>query len=65
MVNTLPSNAQCTGSITGQGAKIPHALQPKSQSIKNNRSNIVTSSLKPLKKKEAPVKPHPNKINKS
>ena len=53
MVNTLPSNAQCTGSIPGQGAKVPHALQPKNQSIKNNRSNIVTNSLKPLKKKEA------------
>ena len=36
------------GSITGQGAKTLHALQPKDQNI-NNGSNIVTCSIKTLK----------------
>ena len=36
------------GSITGQGAKTPHALQPKDQNINNGRS-IVTCSIKTLK----------------
>ena len=36
------------GSITGQGAKTPHALQPKDQNI-NSGSNIVTCSIKSLK----------------
>ena len=29
VVNSLPSNAGGTGSIPGQGAKIPRASQPK------------------------------------
>ena len=29
MVKTLPSNAGGAGSIPGQGAKTPHASQPK------------------------------------
>ena len=29
VVKTLPSNAGGAGLIPGQGAKIPHALQPK------------------------------------
>ena len=31
MVKTLPSSAGVVGSISGQGAKIPHASQPKNQ----------------------------------
>ena len=34
VVKTLPSNAGDIGSIPSQGAKISHALWPKSQSIK-------------------------------
>ena len=33
VVETLPSNAGSAGSILGQGAEIPHVLQPKSQNI--------------------------------
>ena len=32
-------------SIPGQGTKIPHASWPENQNI-NNRSNIVTNSIK-------------------
>ena len=46
MVKTSPSNAGGVGSIPGGGAKIPHASQPKNQSIKKTRSNIVTNSIK-------------------
>ena len=45
MVKTSPSNTGGVGSIPGQGAKIPHASWPKNQ----NRSNIVTNSIKTLK----------------
>ena len=31
VVRTLPSNAQGTGSIPGQGPNSPHASQPKNQ----------------------------------
>ena len=48
VVKTLPSNAGREGLIPGRGAKIPHALRPKNQNI--NRSNIVTNSIKTLKK---------------
>ena len=34
VVETLPSSAGSAGSILGQGAEIPHVLQPKSQNIK-------------------------------
>ena len=34
MVKTSPSNAGGAGSIPGRGAKIPHALRPKNQNIK-------------------------------
>ena len=37
MVKTLPSNAGGAGSIPGQGAKIPHALGPKKQNIKQKQ----------------------------
>ena len=35
-------------SIPGQGVKIPHVSWPKNQNV-NNRSSIVTSSIKTLK----------------
>ena len=47
MVKTSPSGAGDAGSISGLGAKIPHALQPKNQNIK--QSNFVTNSIKTLK----------------
>ena len=34
MVKTLPSNAGDASSIPDLGAKIPHALQPKNQNMK-------------------------------
>ena len=37
MVKTLPSNAGGEGSIPGQGAKIPQASQPITQSIKQKQ----------------------------
>ena len=46
VVKTSPSNAEGVGSISGQGAKIPHASQPKNQNIKQNS---VTNSIKTLK----------------
>ena len=39
MVKTSPSNVGCVGSTPGQGAKMPHALQPKNQ----NRNETVTN----------------------
>ena len=47
MVKISPSNVGGAGSIPDRGAKIPHASRPKN--IKN-RSNIVTNSIKTLKK---------------
>ena len=37
VVKTFPFNARGASSIPGQGAKIPHALQPKSQNIKQKQ----------------------------
>ena len=37
VVNTLPSTAGGMGSIPCQGAKIPHALPPKNQNIKQKQ----------------------------
>ena len=37
MVKTLPSNAGGAGSVPGQGARIPHALGPKNQNIKQKQ----------------------------
>ena len=37
MVKTLPSNTGGAGSIPGGGAKIPLALQPKHQNIKQKQ----------------------------
>ena len=51
MVNTLPSNAGGAGSIPGQGAKIPHALRPKNQNIKQKQyCNKFNKDLKKKKK---------------
>ena len=49
MVKTSPSNAGGVCSIPGQGAKIPHASQPKNQNVKQNKSNTVKNSIKILK----------------
>ena len=45
LIKTSPSKAGGAGSISGQRTRIPHASQPKNQSI-NNRSSIVTNSIK-------------------
>ena len=37
VVKNLPSNAGGSGLITGQGAKIQHALGPKHQKIKHKQ----------------------------
>ena len=53
MVRAVPSNAEGKGSIPGQGAKIPHASRPKNQNKPQNpqnRSNIITNSIKDFKK---------------
>ena len=47
MLKTWPSNARGVGLIPGQGAKILHTSWPRNQN--QNRSNIVTNSIKTLK----------------
>ena len=47
MVKSSPSNTRGAGSIPGRGVKIPHALWPKNQNIK--QSDIITNSIKTLK----------------
>ena len=37
VVKTSPPNAGVTGSISGQGAKIPHASQSKNPNVKQKR----------------------------
>ena len=37
VVKSPPANAEDSGSIPGQGAKIPHAWQPKDQNIKQKQ----------------------------
>ena len=37
MVETSPSNARGTGSVPGQGAKIPHVSRPETQNIKQKQ----------------------------
>ena len=37
MVKTSPSNARDSGLIPGQAAKIPHALRPKKQNIRQEQ----------------------------
>ena len=51
---SLPSDVEGEGSIPGGEAKIAHALQQKKKKKKNklktqNRSNIITNSIKTLK----------------
>ena len=48
MVKTLPSNAGGAGLITDWGTEIPQASWPTDRNI-NNRSNIITKSIKTLK----------------
>ena len=48
VVKTLFSNARGAGSIPVQGARIPHALLPRTQT--ENSKNIVTKSIKTLKR---------------
>ena len=48
VVKISPSNTGSAGSIPGWRAKNPYASQPKAKT-KNNRSNIVTNSIKTLK----------------
>ena len=49
MVNTSPSKAESAGLIAGQGAETPHMLQGQNNQNINNRSNIVTNTVKTLK----------------
>ena len=37
MFKTSPSNVGCVGLVPGQGTKIPHALQPKTQKVKQKQ----------------------------
>ena len=48
MVETSPSNSGGTGSIPGQGTRIPHASEPKNQNIKTEAmlSQIQSSLFK-------------------
>ena len=54
VVNILTSNAGVAGLIPGQGTKIPHASQPKTQNIKQKKQccNKFSKDLKddPYKK---------------
>ena len=49
VAKTSPSNTGSAGWILGRGTKIPHVSRPKNQNI-NNRNNIVTDSIKTLKR---------------
>ena len=62
MVKTSPSSAGGVGLIPRWGAKIPHALQPKSQNIKEkqycnkfNKDFTNAPHQKNLKKKKSKV----------
>ena len=48
MVKTLPPNPGGAGLIADWGTEIPQASQPTDQTIQN-RSNIITKSIKTLK----------------
>ena len=57
VVKTSPSNAGSACSIPGQGTKIPHALGPKNQNIKqkqycNKFSEDFKNDTHPKKKKK-------------
>ena len=49
MVKTSPANVGDAGSMADEGDKILHASQPEKPQHKQNRSNIVASSIKTLK----------------
>ena len=49
VVKTLPPSVGGAGLIPGQGAKTPHASWPKKPNKPQNRSNIVTNSIKTKK----------------
>ena len=51
MVKNSPYGAGSVSPISGWGAKIPHASQPKNQSI-NDRRSILTNSIKDFKIKK-------------
>ena len=46
VVKTSPSNAGGAGSIPGQGAKIPHASQPKKKKKKNPKERGLVYTAK-------------------
>ena len=48
VVKTSPSNVGSEGSIPDQGAKIPHALWPKNQNIK--QKHVVTNLMVHIKR---------------
>lgn len=49
MVNTSPSSAGGTGSISGQGTKILHASRPKKKKQPQNRNSGVKDPTKTFK----------------
>ena len=51
MVAISPSGAEVAGLIPARGARIPHALRSKKKKTKtiNNRSHLLTNSIKALK----------------
>ena len=49
VIKISPSNAGGEGSISGPGAKIPHAMGAKKTKHKKNGSNSVTNSTQILK----------------
>ena len=62
MVRTSPSNARGEGSIPGRGAKLPHALGPKNQNIK--QKHYCNKLNKDLKKKWSTSKKKKTKLKK-
>ena len=58
VVKTLPSNTGGVGSIPGWGAKITHALGPKTQNMKQkqycNKFNRHKKKIVHIKKKKKP-----------
>ena len=57
VVKTLPSNTGGVGSIPGWGAKITHALGPKTQNMKQkqycNKFNRLKKKIVQIKKKKS------------
>ena len=66
MVKTSPSNADDAGSIPGPGAKIPHSLKLKNQTIKQKQyCNKFSKDLFFFKKKECMVNEKKKKKSKT